>query len=81
MRIKFEKGMTPEAIASAFVGLIRQNDIIIGIVNMYVQTLENDGNEVGKNNDFFVCKPNDELKKKYDDDVANIRRNRIKVVV
>ena len=81
MRIKFERGMTPEVMADIFVKLIRNNNVIIGTVNMYVQTLENEGVEAFHNNELLVCKPNDILVERYENDVSNIRRKRIKVVL
>ena len=38
MRIKFEKGMTPERIADAFVKYIYDNNIVIGAVNIGVNS-------------------------------------------
>ena len=79
MRLKFEKGMTPEAIAKIFVQFMRENDVIIGTVNMYIQTYD-DEMKLQNTNDFFVCKPCDATKHDYEDDVVNERRRKIKVV-
>lgn len=82
MRIKFEKGMTPEKVADAFVKFIRKNDIVIGAVNVYVQTYDKEMNpeKFGKQEDYYVCKPDENLINEYSEDVADIRRGRMRVV-
>jgi len=81
MRIKFEKGMTPERIAQAFVDFVRQNDLVIGSVNVYIQTYdENMKAEKNDNEQYAICSPVEKLKKEYTEDVAYIRRGRLKVV-
>ena len=81
MRLKFEKGMTPERMAKMFVEFIRQQDYVIGSVNMYIQTYDEDMNPVDfDKNDYFVCKPSKEAKTEYTNDVARIRRKRMKAV-
>jgi hypothetical protein len=82
MRIKFEKGMTPEKIAEVFVDFIRENDITIGSVNMYVQTYdENMKIEPFNRNEYLVCDPSEATKAQYDKETVNARRKRMKVVV
>lgn len=82
MRLKFEKGMTPEAMARMFVKFVRENDLIIGAVNMYIQTYNDEmvPEKFDNEEDFFVCKPSDTARMEYENDVANIRRKRIRVV-
>ena len=82
MRIKFEKGMTPEAIGRAFVDYIRENSIIIGAVNMYVQTYGPDGKaeKYSRDDDILMCSPSPATKKRYIEEVAEIRRRRMKAV-
>jgi hypothetical protein len=83
MRIKFEKGMTPEAIAQMFVELIRGGDIVIGTVNMYVQTFDEEmkPEKFDRSAEYLVCKPTEKTKKKYEEDVARIRRRRMRAIV
>ena len=82
MRIKFEKGMTPEAIMTAFLQYIKENDIIIGAVNMYVQTYGPDGKaeKYSRDDDILMCSPSPATKKRYIEEVAEIRRKRMKAV-
>ena len=82
MRIKFEKGMTPERIAQAFVGYVRSNDIVVGAVNIYVQTYDDEmrPEKYGKGvEEHLVCTPSEAAKQEYADDVAVIRRKRMRV--
>jgi len=85
VRIKFEKGITPERIADAFVNFIYENNIVIGSVNMYVQTYDKDmkPEKFNKNGDgsYLICKPSDVAKKEYTEYVANICRQNFKAVV
>lgn len=84
MRIKFEKGMTPERVAQAFVDYIRNNNIVIGAVNMYIQKHDDEmkpekfrrGEE-----EYLVCSPSEAAQKEYTKDVAMIRRKKMKAVV
>jgi len=81
MRIKFEQGMTPERIAQAFVDYVRKNELVIGTVNVYIQTFDGNMNSVKEDtNDHTVCSPSEFLKKEYANDVAKIRRSRLKAV-
>jgi len=84
MRIKFERGITPERIAQEFVRYIRENDIVIGAVNIYIQTWDEEtGKYRNKHNDseYMICRPTEIAKEEYRADVANIRRGRIKRVI
>jgi len=82
MRIKFEKGMMPERVAQAFVDYIRRENIIIGTVNMYIQTYGDDMKAASFEDDenMIVCKPSEYAKQEYRDDVVQIRRGKIKAV-
>lgn len=82
MRIKFEKGMTPERIAEAFVNFVRKEELVIGSVNIYIQTYDEDM-KAEKNNSrgyFTTCEPTERSKKEYIEDVALTRRSRLKAV-
>jgi hypothetical protein len=82
MRIKFEKGMTPEKIAEVFVDFIRENDITIGSVNMYIQTYDESMKaEPFNRNEYLVCNPSEATKAQYDKEMVNARRKRMKAVV
>ena len=37
MRIKFNRGLSPEAIASLFLKIVEQRGLVVGAVNIYVQ--------------------------------------------
>lgn len=81
MRIKFEKGMTPERMAKVFVDFIRSNEHVIGAVNMYIQTYDEEMKPMKFNSeDYFICSPSDEAIAEYNEDVALMRRKRIKAV-
>lgn len=81
MRIKFEKGMTPERIAETFVDYIRSNDLAIGSVNMYIQTYGEDMKaEKHSKEGYLVCSPGEYSKLEYVEDMAEIRRGRMRVI-
>lgn len=81
MRIKFEKGMTPERIAQAFVDFVRHNELVIGSVNMYIQTYdENMKSEKFDKREYTICEPSDFSKREYVEDVAISRRKKMKAV-
>lgn len=83
MRIKFEKGMTPEAVALAFVQYIKQNNIVIGAVNIYMQTYDEDMRAEKykkRENEYIVCSPTETTRKAYENQVVEARRSRMKAV-
>lgn len=81
MRIKFEKGITPESMAQAFIDFVRQNNLVIGSVNMYIQTYdENMKAEKYDKSEYTICEPTDKGKREYIEDVALTRRSRLKAV-
>ena len=82
MRIKFEKGMTPERIAESFVNFIRGKNLAIGSVNMYIQVYDEEMKPVKfeDEEEMFVCTPSETAIKEYENDVIHIRRHMIKVV-
>jgi hypothetical protein len=81
MRIKFEKGMTPEAIANAFVKFVRENSLVIGAVNIYMQTYDDEmKSEKLNGDDYFICRPCESTKREYTEDVARLRRRRMKAI-
>lgn len=81
MRIKFEKGIVPERMAEHLVNYIRENNLIVGSVNIYIQILDENGKMVREDDsNYLSVSPGELSKKQYAEDVANIRRGRLKVV-
>lgn len=81
MRIKFEKGIVPERMAEHLVNYIRENNLIVGSVNVYIQAFDVQGKPVNETpGDYLVVSPGELSKKQYAQDVANIRRGQMKVV-
>jgi hypothetical protein len=80
MKVKFEKGMTPEHLAAALLSFIKAQKLIIGSVSVYIQTYDEDMK--GRNDgDTFICKPSDTVKKEYEEYLVRSRRKRMKAVV
>lgn len=83
MKIKFEKGSTPEVIAEQFLKFIYENNLMIGTTSIYFQTFDeemkpekwhfNDGES-------YVFKPSDNVKAEYNEQLLEYRRNLIKIV-
>lgn len=82
MRIKFEKGFTPERIGEIFARIIQDDEIVIGAVNLYIQTYDDEMKPVpfDKEEDYLVIKPSDTTKREYANDVVNKRRGRLRAV-
>lgn len=82
MRIKYEKGITPEVMAEHFVSFIRNNDIVMGSVNVYVQTYDDEMKAVktSRNDEYLLVRPGDVEKSNYYNDVARTRRKKMKAV-
>ncbi|MFA5322140.1 MAG: hypothetical protein WC373_05645 [Smithella sp.] len=82
MRIKFEKGITPERMAETLVRHIYENNIVIGAVNVYVQTYDNDmkPEKFNHNEKYLSCSPSEKAKNEYDEYAARIRRGKFKAV-
>ena len=80
MRIKFEKGMTPERIGQAFIDFVRKNELVIGAVNIYITTYDENMKAEKNQSIYTVCEPSEKTRSEYVEDVASIRRSRLKVV-
>jgi len=81
MRIKFEKGITPEKMAAAFIDFVYGNGIVIGAVNLYIQTYDDDMKpEKFGGGDYFLCKSTEKAKAEYDQYAAKMRRGKFKQV-
>lgn len=82
MRIKFERGFTPERIGDIFAHIIRGEGVVIGAVNIYVQVYDENMMPIkySQEDEYIVIKPEDVAKKEYTDDSARTRRKRFEVV-
>jgi len=80
MRLKFKKGITPEVIADKFLEYIYENNLVIGAVNIYIQTYNDQMETVKFDDDYLVYSPSEKAKKAYDERVAQIRRSKIKAI-
>ena len=84
MRIKFEKGMTPERMADTLIKYIYEHDIVIGAVNMYIQTYDEEMKPEkyckGNEESYLSCTPTETAKQEYNEYVAAIRRGKFKAV-
>jgi len=82
MRIKYEKGLTPERIADEFVRFIRDNNIVIGAVNVYIQTYDEEMKleKHARDDRYLIVSPKEFAKQEYTEDVSQTRRKRLKVV-
>lgn len=80
MRIKYEKGFTPERIAEHLAWFVRENNLVIGAVNVYIQLYDENMKPLKNDGDEYLVSPGDISKREYVDDVANIMRRRIKAI-
>ena len=79
MRIKFNKGMTPDDIANMFVQLMNDRNALIGTVNIYVQEYD-DKLKAVKDEEYLEVKPTEYGKERYDEYSSGLRRSKLKVV-
>jgi len=82
MRIKFEKGFTPEKIAEVLTDYIEKNDLLVGSVNVFIQLYGEDGKAINdfKDPTMTVFSPTQRCKDEYSEYSANLRRKAIKAV-
>lgn len=82
MRIKFDKGFTPEVIGQIFAEYVREQGLIIGTVNIYVQTYDENmkAERYGRDEEYLLIQPSDSMTEEYREDVARLRRRRITLV-
>ena len=78
MRIKFNKGMTPDDIAQMFARVMNDRNTLIGTVNIYVQEYSEDLKAV-RDEEYLEVKPTDYGKTRYDEYAANLRRGNLKL--
>ena len=79
MRIKFNKGMTPEDIAKMFVQVVNDRNNIIGTVNIYVQEFDENLKQV-KDEDYLEVKATEYGMNRYNEYAADLRRDNLRVV-
>lgn len=80
MRIKFQKGMTPEDMAKYFLKILRDRQSLIGAVNVYVQEYDDNLKIVKEEDGYYLVKSNESSQAKYNDYAADIRRSKLKAV-
>jgi len=82
LRIKFEKGFTPELIGEIFARIIADDEIVIGAVNIYIQAYDDEMKPVpfSKEEEYIIVEPNKAARRDYENDVVNKRRGKLKVV-
>ena len=82
MRIKFEKGFTPERMCNLLLSIINEDKLLIGSVNVFIQLYDENGKAVDdfRSNDIITAVPGEDAKGEYADYSANMRRRIMKVV-
>jgi hypothetical protein len=80
MRIKFQKGMTPEDVTSVLLDYINENNLIVGSVNVFLQLFDEEGKAINDFKDPEMLVYSTSNTEKYADYVAKIRRRCIKAV-
>jgi len=80
VRIKYEKGFTPERIAEHLAWFIRENNLVIGAVNVYIQLYDENMKPLKNDGDEYLVSPGDISKHEYVEDVVGIRRGRMRAV-
>jgi len=79
MRIKFNKGMTPDDIANMFARIMNDRNSLIGTVNIYVQEYGEDLKTV-KGEEYLEGKPTEYGQSRYDEYSSEVRRSKLKAV-
>lgn len=79
MRIKFEKGITPEMMATEFLKLVNEHGKLVGSVNMYVQFF-NENMKTDRDGIMITCSPTDKESDYYSKYAAGKRRESLKAV-
>lgn len=81
MRIKFEKGVSPDIVAQTFLKIIEDSDMLIGSVNIYIQEYDEEMKPVKfEKKDCLVVKPTKLGLRDYSEYAAEKRRERMKAV-
>ena len=80
MRIKFKKGLTPEAIADLFLDIVDRRGLVIGAVNIYIQEYDEKMKVIQKDETYIEVSPTDVGLIGYEDYSAGLRRGQLKVI-
>lgn len=80
MRIKFQKGLSPEVMASMFLEIIRDRGMLVGAVNIYVQEYDENMKPIFGDGDCLEVTPTDAGKKIYSEYAAGQRRSKLKAI-
>lgn len=78
MRIKFNKGMTPDDIAGMFTKIMDGRNSLIGSVNIYVQEYDENLKTI-KDGECLEVKATAYGQTRYDEYAADIRRGKLKL--
>lgn len=80
MRIKFKKGLPPEAIAATFLDILKGRNAIIGAVNIYIQEYGDDMKVVPFSEECIEVSPTSEGLRRYTEYSANLRRSNLRAI-
>jgi uncharacterized glyoxalase superfamily metalloenzyme YdcJ len=82
MRLKFKKGFVPEHISKIFLEKVHETGRVIGSVNIYIQTYDDDmQSEVfDDNKEYWEYENCEENKEGYAEYAAWVRRSKMKAV-
>jgi hypothetical protein len=80
MRIKFKKGLSPEAVASYFLNIVEGREKVIGSVNIYVQEYDEDMKPIKDDGSYIEVAPNQAGLRNYAEYSADLRRSKLKAI-
>lgn len=80
MRIKFQKGLSPEVMVDTFLEIIRDRGMVIGAVNIYIQEYDENMKLVLNDSDYLEVTPTDAGRKKYSEYAAEQRRSKLRAI-
>ncbi len=81
MRIKFKKGIPPESLAMMLFEIIKERDMVIGSVNVYIQEYGEDMKPIKFDDEYLVVEAAGITCDKYTDYVVSQRRKKMKAVI
>jgi len=79
MRIKFNKGITPEVMAENFLKIIKEHGKLVSSADMYVRFYD-ENMKLDKDTIMITCSPKDVETEAYSEYAAEKRREFMKVV-
>jgi len=82
MRIKYGKGIAPETIAKHFVDFVYENGLVIGTVNIYIQTYDDEMKPMrfDDEGEYLVVEPREIAGEQYINYMSQMRRQKIRLV-